>query len=228
MDMRYDGTIAVAGRSDSRFAVAQFRPDGTLDTGFFGTGYNTTDLAGGSEAATGVAFSSDRIVLTGYNNVNNNYNIGLSRFETTAGTLDAPGQVVAKEFALTRLSPNPTRSETRIEFQLPRAAHVRIGVYDTQGKTRGAPRRRRSPGRAARGHLVAGRVAGNNAGGVYFVRFEAGGGRGEQEARDPAVKVELRPLERALSPVRHRGRSRPLRSGPEARVGQEVGDKTPR
>jgi uncharacterized delta-60 repeat protein len=175
MDMRYDGTIAVAGRSDSRFAVAQFRPDGTLDTGFFGTGYNTTDLAGGSEAATGVAFSSDRIVLTGYNNVNNNYNIGLSRFETTAGTLDAPGQVVAKEFALTRLSPNPTRSETRIEFQLPRAAHVRIGVYDTQGRLVAHPV---DADRPAGRHAVTWSLAESREtmpAGVYFVRFEAGG-----------------------------------------------------
>jgi len=56
IDVSGDGVIAVAGVSSSRFAVAQFLPNGERDTGFFGTGYHTTDLAGTSEAAKSIEF----------------------------------------------------------------------------------------------------------------------------------------------------------------------------
>src|SRR5262249_53718848 len=74
-----------------------------------------------------------------------------------------------------RLSPNPSRAGTVIEYALPTPAHVTIRVYDLQGRTvarvadefRAAGRHQASwSGRAASGAMSPG---------LYFVRFEAAG-----------------------------------------------------
>lgn len=84
LDVRGDGAIVLAGCSSLRFAVAQFLPDGQIDTAFNGTGMATTDFVGDAECARGVAFAGpDRIVAGGYQVVSGHYNMALARFQTT-------------------------------------------------------------------------------------------------------------------------------------------------
>jgi uncharacterized delta-60 repeat protein len=175
IDLRGDGVIAVAGASNSRFAVAQFLPNGERDTGFFGTGYNTTDLAGTSEAAKSIEFYGNTLVLAGYHSVNDHYNFALARFETTAGLVDVPVADAAAELSLVRLSPNPARAEARIEYELARASRVWIGVYDAQGRLMANPLDAVRPaGRNAITWTPAA-AGGRVAAGIYFVRIEAAG-----------------------------------------------------
>ncbi len=175
LDLRGDGVIAVAGVTSSKFAVAQFLPTGVLDTGFFGTGYNYTDIAGTSEAAKSIEFVGNKLVLAGYHSVNDHYNFALARFETTAQQVDVPVAAADGELSLTRLSPNPARSEARIEYVLPRASRVRIGVYDAQGRLVANPLDADRPaGRNAITWMPAAN-GGRVAAGIYFVTIEAAG-----------------------------------------------------
>jgi hypothetical protein len=51
-------------------------------------------------------------------------------FGPIAGTAGRP----IRAFALTAVRPNPTSGRTLVEFELPRAARVRLGVFDVQGR----------------------------------------------------------------------------------------------
>ena len=75
MAIRSDGKIVVAGASNASlntspdFALAVYRADGTLDTGFGGDGRVTTDFGSGNHAAYAVAWQSDgNIVAAGESN----------------------------------------------------------------------------------------------------------------------------------------------------------------
>jgi hypothetical protein len=50
------------------------------------------------------------------------------------GTLGVSGPATPRELALAAPSPNPARGTTRIAFELPRAAHVRVTVFDAGGR----------------------------------------------------------------------------------------------
>ncbi len=90
--------------------------------------------------------------------------------------LDVPGPASAPiEFALAPPHPNPALGPTTVEYALPRAGHVRLGVFDVQGRRvvtlvdRLQPAGRWSAswsGETAHGAAPAG---------VYFVRLEADG-----------------------------------------------------
>jgi uncharacterized delta-60 repeat protein len=62
-----NGKIVVVGGDDhGRFALARYKPNGTLDTSFSGDGKQTTGFAGLSNGATGVAIQGDgKIVAVG-------------------------------------------------------------------------------------------------------------------------------------------------------------------
>lgn len=62
-----DGKILVAGESGTGdFALARYNKDGSLDTGFSGDGKQTTDFAGSTDGATGVAVQGNgKIVVAG-------------------------------------------------------------------------------------------------------------------------------------------------------------------
>jgi uncharacterized delta-60 repeat protein len=67
--VRGDGKIVVAGvvsaKSRTKFAIARYKPDGTLDTNFSGDGMQTTDFPGGAYA-TGVALQGGgKVVVAG-------------------------------------------------------------------------------------------------------------------------------------------------------------------
>ncbi len=59
-----DGKIVVAGRGGfpSDFALARYKPDGSLDTSFSGDGRQTTDF-GGSDGASGVALQANGAIV---------------------------------------------------------------------------------------------------------------------------------------------------------------------
>ncbi len=76
--IRSDGRIVVVGEIShvahgpsivGRFAVAQYMPDGTLDTTFGGDGKVTTDFTSGEDGARGVAIHAGKIVAAGATNV---------------------------------------------------------------------------------------------------------------------------------------------------------------
>ncbi len=82
------------------------------------------------------------------------------------------------EFALARVSPNPTTDFARIEYTIAREAKVRVSIVDLQGRVvadvvngvQGAGRYQAVwNGEGARGRMPAG---------LYFVRFDAGGKTG--------------------------------------------------
>jgi uncharacterized delta-60 repeat protein len=57
----------IAGQSGTRFALARYDANGTLDTSFSGDGKQTTAFGGQSDIATGVAIQEDgRIVVSGH------------------------------------------------------------------------------------------------------------------------------------------------------------------
>ncbi len=94
---------------------------------------------------------------------------------TEPQTVDAPVPEPVAEIAFTRIGPNPTTGQTRMHFELPRAAHVRITVFDVLGRRVARPADALHP---AGRHVSTwdGRARGERAGaGVYFVRFEAEG-----------------------------------------------------
>lgn len=87
--------------------------------------------------------------------------------------VDAPGPDLPTEFALSPIAPNPARGAVDAWFALPHAAHVRVSVFDLQGRERAV---------LENGVLPAGRhlahwdpALGSNAAGLYFVRLSAEG-----------------------------------------------------
>jgi uncharacterized delta-60 repeat protein len=83
-----------------RFAVAQFRPKGTLDPNFGNKGFNMTDVSKGSDIGYGGALQPDgKIVVVGYANDNGRADWALVRYGPK-GRLDktfgGDGKVVTK------------------------------------------------------------------------------------------------------------------------------------
>lgn len=94
--------------------------------------------------------------------------------QTFGGVQVTAGEAIA-EFALGRPLPNPSSGATRIEYALPRAAKIDIGVFDMQG---------RRVATLASGLMSAGRSSttwngrvgdGSAPAGIYFVRMTAPG-----------------------------------------------------
>lgn len=52
----------------------------------------------------------------------------------TGKALAGVGTEIPRAFYLAPVKPNPFRTATTVEFGLPRAAHVEIGVYDATGR----------------------------------------------------------------------------------------------
>lgn len=93
-----NGRIVVAGyaggRRSSRFALARFMPDGTLDTSFSDNGKVVTRFTRGQDLVLGIASQSDRrIVAAGH----------------AGGTRSSPGN---HRFAVARYRPNGTLDRT--------------------------------------------------------------------------------------------------------------------
>lgn len=98
------GKLVATGYAESnlipKFAVARFRPKGTLDPDFGNRGVNLTDVSKGSDIGYGSALQEDgKIVLVGYANDGGKADWGLARFGPN-GHLDkafgGDGRVVTK------------------------------------------------------------------------------------------------------------------------------------
>lgn len=74
-----------------------------------------------------------------------------------------------------RVSPNPTAGPTRLEYAMPRAGHVRISVYDVQGRLLARPIDAMRP--AGLNSLEWNARASGIRAGVYFLGFELGGNK---------------------------------------------------
>jgi hypothetical protein len=95
---------------------------------------------------------------------------------TPSGTLAVEGAGPPRELAFSPPSPNPTGTPTTLRYALPRAARVRLAIYDAAGRlVRVLAEGERPAGEhAARWDLrdAAGRAA---SAGLYFARFESEG-----------------------------------------------------
>jgi hypothetical protein len=85
-------------------------------------------------------------------------------------TLDVPWSRPVAELAM-RVSPNPTNGPVRIEYDLPAAARVSIGVYDVQGRRIGPAI---EAAQLAGTHTASWTAPEGTAAGIYFVRMNAG------------------------------------------------------
>ncbi|HEY6124475.1 MAG TPA: Calx-beta domain-containing protein, partial [Steroidobacteraceae bacterium] len=94
MVLQPDGKIIMVGGNagtGSNFLIARYDTDGSLDESFggAGTGFTTTDIAGGADEALGVALQSDgRIIVVGSARVGSNDDFAVVRYDTN-GVLDA-------------------------------------------------------------------------------------------------------------------------------------------
>jgi uncharacterized delta-60 repeat protein/uncharacterized repeat protein (TIGR01451 family) len=104
--LQADGKIVAAGFADSGsgsdFALARYNPDGSLDASFGTGGKVTTDFAGGSDSAFGVALQADgKIVAAGFADSGSRGDFALARYNPD-GSLDASfgtGGKVTTDFA---------------------------------------------------------------------------------------------------------------------------------
>jgi agmatine/peptidylarginine deiminase len=96
--------------------------------------------------------------------------------EDPSGIADAGGRSGFGGFSLAQNSPNPFRSATEIKYDLAVACHVRLDVYDVKGKLVATLVDEYRPAGAGtvRWDSRMG-IDEDLAGGVYFLRFEAGG-----------------------------------------------------
>ncbi len=82
------GETRAGGPGDDNFLVAQYKKNGQLDTSFGTGGFTATDFNGDFDAANGLAFQGDKIVLGGYvSSPSNGFDFGLARY-TKNGQLD--------------------------------------------------------------------------------------------------------------------------------------------
>ncbi len=80
-----DGKIVVVGSNGADAVVARFRTDGSLDTGFNGTGLQVLDFGGEADTANAVAIQNDqRIVVTGTDGMD----VAVARLNYADGSLD--------------------------------------------------------------------------------------------------------------------------------------------
>ena len=93
----------------------------------------------------------------------------------TSGFIAATSGNIVREFALSRISPNPTNGPASIDFAVPQQSKVRLSVLDVQGRVVAV---------LVDGVVKAGRhqavwngngTHGTTRAGMYFVRYEAGG-----------------------------------------------------
>jgi hypothetical protein len=89
------------------------------------------------------------------------------------GLVDVPPAASVTDLEHVRLSPNPTPATTRIDYAVPRAGLVRIGVYDVLGRLRAVPVNESRP--AGRNSATWNARAAGLGAGLYFVRVEAPG-----------------------------------------------------
>ena len=90
--LQADGKIVVSGYSsngsNNDFAVVRYHTDGTLDTGFGGTGIVTTSIGAGNDSGSSAAVQADgKIVVAGVSYNGNNDDFAIVRYHAD-GTLD--------------------------------------------------------------------------------------------------------------------------------------------
>ena len=89
--------------------------------------------------------------------------------------MGVPGRGAAEGVALTRVSPNPSRGVTRIEYELPQAGNVRIRVHDLQGRVVASLVDEAKPAGRYVTTWSASRSRDRARAGIYFVSLEAAG-----------------------------------------------------
>lgn len=95
-----------------------------------GKGYPADPSTGGLYSPRGAAWSADgqTMYLADYD-----YNV-VGIWKKTAVSIERDGQVVARIFSLGQNYPNPFNPTTTIPFELNKAAHVTLNVFDIQGR----------------------------------------------------------------------------------------------
>jgi len=93
----------------------------------------------------------------------------------TLRTLDvAPSSPAVATFRFVRSSPNPVRSRSRADFELPQGAHVALTLFDVSGRAvRAWDFGRLPPGHHGRDWYAVDEAGRPLASGVYFLRLSA-------------------------------------------------------
>jgi hypothetical protein len=94
---------------------------------------------------------------------------------TTFGPLVATAGARITEFALSRVTPNPTTGRTRIDFAVARETHVRLSVVDVQGRTMAMLADGLYTPGAYQATWTGESDRGPAPGGLYFIRYQGGG-----------------------------------------------------
>jgi hypothetical protein len=117
------------------------------------------------------------LVIASYADGLDGYDVSDCAFAIGSGAgVDKPSQGrIPTEWALHEGTPNPFRDGTLIRFDMPQGAHVKVTVFDVQGRL---VRELIDEARPAGSHVVAwdGKdgLGSKVSGGIYFVRLDAG------------------------------------------------------
>jgi uncharacterized delta-60 repeat protein len=130
MDVRTDGQIVVAGRTNGMFAWGQYGPTSPI-----AHVTAVTDLPG-QELGLAVRFvGSGRLVVGGQQNFNGDTNFILAKYETTPDlTVGVPNAALPEAGLFEALGPNPAREGANLTFTLSQASAVEMRVHDVSGR----------------------------------------------------------------------------------------------
>ncbi len=133
MVWQWDGRILVSGRSQTRFAMARFMPNGSFDASFNGNGKQTTSFgAGYSSSASKIMLQGNKILLFGMTTIDDTtHAFSMARYHLgyNSGIAD-----VSKKQQL-HLYPNPATDACILAYTLRQAGNINITLVDMTGRT---------------------------------------------------------------------------------------------
>ena len=119
MALQANGKIVVAGTSDSPnggFALMRFNPEGSVDTGFNGTGKVITNIGNGCGSVSMTLQNDGKIVAAGYASNGSNYDFAVIRFLGDE-ILDGESSIrIAAEYRFTTANGISYRIEASTDF----------------------------------------------------------------------------------------------------------------
>ena len=182
-----DGKIVVVGPSDyssslSKFALARFNSDGSVDSTFGIKGSYTNSVNGGAgndEASCAAVQSDGKIVLAGRAETGSGgWAFALARYLGTATAIQKGDNPVPKNYLLSQNYPNPFNPTTTIRFDLKTNSTVRFSIFNVLGQRV----QEFDLGRLGAGSYSQTVDMSRFASGVYFYRLEAMASDGERFA----------------------------------------------
>ena len=146
-----DGKIVAAGHGGAGFALARYRPDGSLDSSFDGDGKLTTDFGGSGGAAYGVALQPDGKIVAVGSALGDATDFALARYNAD-GSLDSSFDGDGKQITAIPFNSEDWLSDVAIrpdgwlvvvgsaaEFNICGCTDLVVGHYTPDGSPAGLP-----------------------------------------------------------------------------------------